>query len=80
MSHDGCSTITFFDRIKEYEQTILVIKDSKGWVFGCFCQEPWRVAFQFFGDGDNTLFSYADTEEPTLYYWTGCGDQFMYSD
>jgi len=45
MSQDGCSTITFFERLREYEQSILVIRDSKGWVFGCFCQEAWRVAF-----------------------------------
>jgi len=41
-NEDGCSLITFFKSLKEYETTIIVIKDTKGWVFGGFCTEPWK--------------------------------------
>ena len=41
-NEDGCSLITFFKNVKEYETTIIVIKDTKGWVFGGFCTEPWK--------------------------------------
>lgn len=41
-NEDGCSLITFYNRVREYEITILVVKDTNGWVFGGFCTEPWK--------------------------------------
>lgn len=80
MDQDGCSLITFFAKLQEVEQTVLVVKDHNNHVFGCYCGEPWRLAYTFFGDMDNTLFSFGTGETPTIYYWSGQGEHFMYSD
>ena len=39
---DGYSHLTFFEKLEEYEETILVIKDTRGYVFGAFLTEEWR--------------------------------------
>lgn len=80
MENDGCSFITFFSKLREVEQTVLVVRDHNGYVFGCFCREPWRVSYTFFGDSDNTLFSFGKEEDPKFYYWSGQGEHFMYSN
>jgi hypothetical protein len=79
MDEDGCSLITFFKNVKDYDNTILVIKDEMGWVFGAYCTDSWKQTYSFYGEGDNMLFSFEDTDEPTVYYWTGAGDQHMYA-
>lgn len=80
MATDGCSFITFFSKLEEIENTVLVLKDHKGYVFGSFCAQPWRVSYTFFGDSDNTIFSYGTGEVPEFYYWTGQGEHFMFSN
>jgi hypothetical protein len=80
MDEDGRSLITFFDRVKDWDQTILVIQDTRGYVFGGLCYEAWRSAFRFFGDSDTILFTFKDTETPTFSYWSGQGEQFQYAD
>ena len=77
-NEDGCSLITFYKNVKEYDTTVLVVKDTNGWVFGGFCTEPWKQFYTFYGCGENMLFSFEDVEEPLVYQWTGVGDQHMY--
>ena len=36
--------------------TLLVIRDSAGYVFGCFTSEAWRVATRFYGSGETFVF------------------------
>ena len=72
--------ITFFDRIKDIENTLLIIEDEYGYVFGCFCNEPWRPTHKFFGTGENLLLTFKDGDMPDLYSWTGNGEQHMYAD
>ena len=77
---DGCSLITFFQRCKEHENTILVIQDQNGYKFGGFCLDTWRPAYQFFGNGENLLFTFQDKDEPEIYGWTGEGEYHMYAN
>lgn len=79
MNEDGCSFITFYEKLKERENTVLVVKDHNDHVFGCFCRESWRTEFTFYGDGDNFLFTYGTSDKPLFYYWTGELDKFMYA-
>jgi hypothetical protein len=58
MDVDGCSLITFFKKIKDYDTTIIVIEDQNNWKFGGFCLEPWKVSYTFFGNGQNLLFTF----------------------
>ena len=41
-SRDGYSHLTFFRKLEDYEQTMLVIKDTRGYVFGAFATEAWH--------------------------------------
>jgi hypothetical protein len=36
--------------------TITVVKDTSGYVFGCYTPEPWRVAPRFYGSGETFVF------------------------
>lgn len=67
LTTDGCSTITFFQKCREYDTTILIIEDQFGYKFGGFCLEPWKCNFGFFGNGENLLFTFKDQDEPTVY-------------
>jgi len=80
MDEDGCAILTFFKNVREWENTILVVKDEHGWVFGCVCTDYWRPVYSFFGNSDNMLFTFRDTDEPTTYYWTGAGSHHMYTN
>ena len=58
-----------------------MVKDEDGHVFGGFCNEAWACKHnKFYGNGQNFLFSFGETDLPNVYRYTGDGDQFMFSD
>jgi len=59
--------ITFFKKARDYPWTILVVKDENNYIFGGFCLEEWRLKNQFFGSGENRLFTFEDGEEPEIF-------------
>lgn len=61
MDKDGCSLLTFYQRCREFENTIIVCEDEHGYKFGGMCCEPWRAAHTFFGACQNFLFTFKDT-------------------
>ena len=40
----------------------MLVKDSHNYVFGGFCAEEWTEKSEFFGNGQNFIFTYKDTE------------------
>jgi hypothetical protein len=58
ISHDGVSMITFYDMVKRYPGTIIVIQDSQGNVFGAYASAPWKKGKYFYGTGESFLFSF----------------------
>ena len=74
LNRDGVSVGTFFDRCREWKVTLLVIQDTKGYVFGGFCTEVWRVQKKFYGTGENFLYTFKDGNKPTVFVWTGAND------
>ena len=78
MDRDGCSLITFFQKCREYDDTILVIEDEDGWKFGAYCKEPWAAKFCFFGNGEQFLYTFKDENDPNIFTWCD-GDQHMYA-
>ena len=69
LDEDGCSLITFFQSCREWDTTVMVIKDENGWIFGGFCTEAWKCSYTFFGNGQNFLYSFQDGDEPYIYKW-----------
>jgi len=63
LNRDGYSHISFFDKLEGAEYTILVIKDTKGHVFGAFCTEEWRSGTEFFGTGESFVFTFHDGDD-----------------
>ena len=77
---DGCSLITFFQNTRDYDTTVMLVKDSQGYIFGGFCTEAWKCCYRFFGNGQNFLFSFEREDDPLIYRWQGVGDQHMYAN
>ena len=57
-SHDGVSMITFYENVKNYAGTILIIRDTNGSVFGGFANAPWKKGKYFYGTGETFIFSF----------------------
>ena len=60
LDEDGCSLITFFKNARDYETTVLLVQDADGWIFGGLITESWKASYGFYGNGDNTLFTFED--------------------
>uniref|UniRef100_A0A665WP38 MTOR-associated protein MEAK7 n=1 Tax=Echeneis naucrates TaxID=173247 RepID=A0A665WP38_ECHNA len=56
--------------------TILLIKDSKGYVFGGFASHTWEIRPQF--QGDSRCFLFTVFPKLTVYTATGYNQHFMY--
>ena len=77
-STDGCSLLTFYKNVREYETTVLVVKDESGYIFGGFCTETWKDSSGFYGNSQNMLFTYEKEQEPIVYKYVGSSDQHQY--
>lgn len=58
INRDGYSPVTFFENLKEFDQTLVVVKDTNGYVFGGYCTEPWKRSNAFYGGGDSFMFTF----------------------
>lgn len=76
INRDGYSPVTFFENLKDFEQTLIVIKDSNGYVFGGYCTETWKPSKKFYGNGDSFVFTFNNGKDLAVYYATGLSDQF----
>lgn len=79
-ARDGFSHLTFFEKLENHEETILVIKDTRGYVFGALCTEEWRETPHFYGDGYSFVFTFRDGDDLELYPASGEADLYMQSD
>jgi hypothetical protein len=52
----GISLQTLYRRAAGAPQTLLVVRDGGGHVFGAFSAEAWRVAPRFYGTGETFVF------------------------
>ena len=49
---------TFLKNLAFISDTILVFEDESGYKFGGYCAEAWSVQKQFFGSGENFVFTF----------------------
>jgi hypothetical protein len=52
----GANINTFYDRMVESGPTIMILQDSKGSKFGCFCLEEWRPRHTYYGSAASFVF------------------------
>jgi hypothetical protein len=50
---------------------VLLVRDTKGKVFGAYCSEAWRKALHFYGLGESFLFSFDGKKRMTAFHYTG---------
>lgn len=74
LNRDGISMLSFFEKCRHYKTTLIVIQDMQGTVFGGFCTETWKISSQFYGTGENFLFTFKHGADPRVFRWTGMDD------
>jgi hypothetical protein len=55
---DGVSYTTFYENLRDRDNTVLLIKDTKGKVFGAYLSEAWHKTLHFYGMGESFVFSF----------------------
>ena len=71
VNKDGISYTTFYSNVKDRDNTVLLVKDTKGKVFGAYCSEAWRKVLHFYGLGESFLFSFDSNKRITAFNFTG---------
>ena len=80
ISVDGCALRSFYDKCEGVHNSILVIKDEDGNIFGGYASEVWNPKFTFYGTGECFLFTYYKQNRINVYNSTGENDHYMYGD
>ncbi|XP_050388396.1 GTPase-activating protein skywalker isoform X2 [Patella vulgata] len=71
----GTSLRTLYSKIEDKTQTIIIIKTTRGEIFGAFCSAPWEERkssnknLSYFGTGETFLFSLQPCKRK--YDWVG---------
>eukprot|EP00967_Tisochrysis_lutea_P126448 scaffold213812_cov19-Tisochrysis_lutea.AAC.1 len=81
---DGYSLQSLLRKVEGRSESVLLLRDSGGAVFGAFISQPWRSGPRYFGTGETFLFSTrrSEGEEPQLrtFRWTRANDHFVHVD
>jgi len=72
---DGTSLKNLYRRASGKPNTVLVVSDSAGVIFGAFCTESWKVHSRYVGTGESFVFTLAPVG--MKYAWSGENDYFM---
>lgn len=72
----GISLATFYRKMAEVTSaTIMIIRDTKGCMFGCYASHPWECSDKYFGSGECFVFKLRP--ELRTYLWTGKNPYFL---
>ena len=58
LKRNGASLETLLRRAEHRRDTLLVVRDARGAVFGGFTPEPWQRVRGYFGSGDSWVFTF----------------------
>ena len=72
---DGISLKSLYRRASGKANTVLLVSDSGGAIFGAFCTEAWKVHSRYGGTGESFVFTLAP--EGVKYAWSGANDYYM---
>eukprot|EP00122_Pirum_gemmata_P007607 Pgem_evm1s6986 len=77
-SKNGFSLATIFRMSKDTGPCVLVCKDKKGWIFGCFCSEELHKKSElYYGTGESFLFRSKPTRK--VYHFTQNNQLLIYN-
>lgn len=72
----GCSLSAFYRKMSlDPAATILLLRDKRGAVFGCFASKAWELSDRFYGNGECSLFQLKPDFK--VYRWTGANKYFQ---
>ena len=80
ISKDGCALRTFYQKIKDINNSIIVIKDDNGNIFGVFSTEMYHIQREFYGTGETFLFTFYNGSRIHVFNSTGKNENYIYSD
>lgn len=76
----GMSLHTLFNRVKTTSPTLVVIRDTKGRVFGCYAASPWKSsATRYYGTGESFVFGTDGPEKAKVYKWSRSNSFFQFT-
>eukprot|EP00921_Rhytidocystis_pertsovi_P018931 GHVQ01029985.1.p1 GENE.GHVQ01029985.1~~GHVQ01029985.1.p1 ORF type:complete len:852 (+),score=155.43 GHVQ01029985.1:468-3023(+) len=90
----GVSFSTFYRNVSDRGACVLLVKDTKGTVFGGFSSESFHLGHKYYGSGQMFVFTFrretADTACPTsssstaapirVFHWSSSNAFFLFSD
>jgi hypothetical protein len=68
---DGASIPLLLSKIREFDTTVLAIETVDGEVFGAFCTQAWKVAPDWYGNGEGFLWKLRQSRSSTSTTSTG---------
>ena len=80
ISVDGSSLRTFYDKCQEINNSILVVKDDEGNIFGAYASEAFEPTKNFVGTGECFLFTFFKENKIHVFNSTGKNRFYMYCD
>lgn len=86
LARDGDSFDTCLRLVREYNQTLVIIRTSKNELFGGFAEAAWEqpqlAGAQFYGGPTSCLFKVLDASKPKIkaYRWTGANRYIQLTD
>jgi hypothetical protein len=73
----GFNITTFYRRAADRSPSLLIVKDSRNFVFGCFVNSAWHAEPQYYGTGESFVFSLQPKFE--VFHWTRKNSNFICS-
>ena len=80
ISVDGCALRSFYTKCEKVNNSIIVVKDDEGNVFGAYASESFSPKFTFYGTGECFLFTFYKDNRIQFFNSTEKNDHYMYGD
>ena len=80
ISVDGCALRSFYTKCEKVNNSIIVVKDDEGNVFGAYASESFAPKFTFYGTGECFLFTFYKDNRIQVFNSTEKNDHYMYGD
>lgn len=80
ISVDGTSLKTLYNKCEGINNSVLIIKDDEGNIFGAYASEEYAPSSKFFGTGECFLFTFYKEDKIHIFCSTGINDNYMYCD